>query len=343
MSPPRPDAGDHRPAIEITTDSGIWRLGATLGKTDEGMRVTAELATDPAGTGTLTPVWTTAQPSLAALEETLGWAIPLPAQNLLRPTVPRRGQHAQSARPLPDDVARALARPTRTSLVHVTDQPTYSYGRLLTAEDPVCRWEQGAVRVDLFAGVSADGPVLGYRISELLPGQQPAVLFAGAHDDLPEWDDRHADDAISTVLVRAIRRGLDDTDGTPRQHAFLNRHHQLLAAAASFPPDPPYPPGTRVVVHRDNQALRATGTILAAVEDTTGQAYLWRPDAADLPGHPWRDHPSWALRAGPWHCTPTLATPAPATTGPDGPVVLTLGAVVATIDDPRFHTGTVLR
>ncbi|MBL7498777.1 hypothetical protein I6A84_10050 [Frankia sp. CNm7] len=293
--------------------------------------------TDPTGTGRSRRAWATAQPTTVRLEEAVGFAIPRQIQQYLRDLPPRPGWPGPPEGPLSDETVRAH-RPTRHSPVRVAGEPASRHGRLLRHEEPLIDWERDGVRVEVFLGTASRGLSLGYRISEITPGRERDVVFCGVRRTLPSLDGDPVDDTIRHVVLTVIGRALHDDTVTERQHAFVRRHRAVIGAVVARPPDHPFPDGTRVVAHKSDPARRATGTVLVAVDDADGHGYLWRPDAADLPGHPWRDQPTWALRAHPDDLRPTLAVPEALDSA-----FLTTGAQVATIDDPRFATGTVLR
>lgn len=292
------------------------------------------------------PVWATQAANLSSLEETLGWTLPADSRHVLlaaAPALPPRGTGGHGG-----DVPLAVAhRPTRASVVERAGKPTTTYGRLLHTETPGRVHRDGPVQILLHAGLSDTGPVLVYRVSETTPDRLPTLMFCAARTLDPE-ERLDADDEIRSVAGHLLDLS-SAGEASPRQLAFLHRHTTRLATLAAGPPAHPYPPGTRVVVHPDDPHLRATGTVLATVDGDTG--YLWRPDTADLPGHPWATHPTWALpvRRADTHATldppdTDLSVPQPGDgTNPYRPSVLSTGALVATIDDARFTTATVLR
>ncbi|MDT3444447.1 hypothetical protein [Pseudofrankia sp. BMG5.37] len=329
--------GDERAPVEITVQAGCWRLHHRLSAGAGPALFVAELVVDLHGGGIREQAWATGSPTLAELEEALGWVIPQPIQQVLRPRQPDRPLRTDLSDHLVSATAARGRRPTRTSIVRAGQQPPVSYGRLLHRDRPACRFEQDTMRIDLHPATGPGGDTLGYRISETVPGQPPVVVFSGSRDDVPGWEDADADSALFAVLVSALQRARAG-DITRRQHDFLRRHHDLILTVAAGPPDEPYPPGTPVLLHAADPARRATGTVLAAVDDTAGQSYLIRPRAASLPGHPWRGHPTWTLRAGPWHVQATFTRHAP-----DGPDILATGAVATAVEDPRFTECTILR
>ena len=324
--------------VEIAVAAGDWRLHLRHSNGAGPALFVAELVADVHGNGTREPAWTTRAPTFAELEESLGWTIPQAIRHVLLRQQPDRPSRTD----LPDHALSASAarhhQPTRTSVVRAERQPPVSYGRLLHRDRPAYRFEQDNVRIDLHPATDPAGDTLGYRISEAVPGQPPVVMFSGIRDDVPAWEDADADTALFAVLISALQR-VRTGDITRRQHDFLGRHQDLILTIAAGPPDEPYPPGTAVLLHAADPDRRTTGTVLAAVDDTAGQSYLIHPDAASLPGHPWRGQPTWTLRAGPWHVQATLTRRT--VDRPD--TILATGAIAASVDHPRFEECTILR
>ncbi|MDT3444463.1 hypothetical protein [Pseudofrankia sp. BMG5.37] len=341
MSSPRDRPDGY--ALRVAVPTGWWELQRLPGDyIPNSFAATLVIDHD----GNPTRVWTTSAASVSSLEETLGWICPADTRNVLLAapaTLPPRITESLDG----DVPMTASHRPTRTSIVEPTGKPPTTYGRLLNTETPDRVYRDGPLHILLHTGRSHDGPVIAYRISETLPDQLPTLMFCSARHLAP-GEEVDADEEIRTV-VRHVLEAPSTGEATPRQVAFLARHTARLAGLAAGPPEHPYPPGTRVVVHPDIPPLRATGTILATLDDNTG--YLWRPDAADLPGHPWAAHPTWALpvRREATHATldppdTDLSVPQPGDgTNPYQPDILATGSLVTTIDDPRFTTATVLR
>ncbi|ONH22560.1 hypothetical protein [Pseudofrankia asymbiotica] len=319
--------------------AGTWRLRLRHSDGTGQALFIAELILNPPAGARHQPAWSASSTALAELEETLGWVIPPPIRQTLRNA---RSEGPSQADPPGNQVSDTVARahqPTRTSTVRADGQPPVSYGRLLHRDQPACRFDNDGLRIDLHPATQAGVDTLSYRISQTTPGQPPLVLFSGTRGGVPPWQDIDADAALSAVLLSTLRR-IHTGELTERQYNFLVHHQDLIIALTAGPPDQPYPPGTHVLLHPADPTRRAGGTVLAATEDATGQSYLIRPDAASLPGHPWRDQPTWTLRAGPWH---VHATHTRTTHTADRPDILTTGAIAATIDDPRFTECTILR
>ena len=355
MSPPDsthrptdgPDAASGREGpvsrdATVEVAAGRWVLRAVSGG-ENGAQFTATLTAGGDGP----PLGSVTRSNLLKLEEALGWAIPLLVHEELHlaafadpPPAAADGDDAPPDAALHDDAWR----PSRASAVRIGQDPPFSYGALLRADRPHHRWRPGPVDLDLFAASVEDEPGALYRMSEpTRPGRPPEVVFTGVVVGIPDRETLTSDDAVRHVLRELARRAVADDGLTLRQHAFVVRHHDLLVGAAGEPPDHPYPRGTRVAVHDGDLSRTATGTVLAVLDSPTGRGYLWRPDVADLPGHPWQHHPTWALRAATQDTQATLAGPDTGVDGPAASPVQATGALVATVDEPRFSTATVLR
>ena len=355
MSPPD---STHRPTVgpdaasgregpvsrEATVEvaAGRWVLRA-VGGGENGVQFAATLTAGGDGP----PLGSVTRSNLLRLEEALGWAIPLLVHEELHlaafadpPPAATDGDD-----PPPDAALHQDPwRPSRASAVRIGQDPPFSFGALLRADRPDHRWRPGPVDLDLFAASVEDEPGALYRMSESTrPGRPPEVVFAGVVAGIPDRETLSSDDAVRHVLRELARRAVADGRLTGRQHAFLVRHGDLLVGAAGELPDHPYPRGTRVAVHDGDPSRTATGTVLAVVDGPTGPGYLWRPDVADLPGHPWQHHPTWALRAAIHETQATLAGPDTGVDGPAASPVLATGALVATVDEPRFAAAVVLR
>ncbi|MDT3444449.1 hypothetical protein [Pseudofrankia sp. BMG5.37] len=350
-SPPVTDLAAARgwAPVRIETPAGWWRLFPMTDPTGLGRQFAATLSTTPTASQPEAVVWTTQAPNLWQLEETLGWAVPSAVRRILTTEPPRpslRNRQAVSGW-LPDEaIQTAIYRPWRASQVRHSTTGAVSYGRLLHDEHPLREWRSGDLRAEvLLDEPDTDPDVATYRYRIY---QHDRVMFAGLYrppgDGVGVRDNVEVRAEIETALRVALRspaaRVRGDAGLTDRQVDFLDDHGAQLDAAVS--PEQPYPPGTRVcLLWIDEEG--PTGTVRAATVSRGGElTYLWRPDIADLPGHPWHAHPDWALRA-PWHqITDTLTPPGGRAVLPDAGWLAT-GAVVRTIDDPRFEVGTVLR
>lgn len=347
----------------VQVPAGWWRIFPLAGAGERAREYVAQLVTGPDG-----PVWggrpvfTARQPTLWRLEESLGWALPLaghatlqaaPAwtttsrQQVRRPGAPRtRGGMPPRSGPLalPDSGRRLEYRPWRASLVLRAHHPPATYGRLRHGEGPTPRWDWHETSVEVVAAepvavtAGGGGHRLAYRLSHR--GQ---VVFAGEGVPLARGHQPRSTEAIRAV-VTAVTTGRGADPLLEGQRSYLEVCGPALAAAAR-PVGHPYPWGTRIAVSTGGGARWTTGTVLGTAGGRGGRLeYLWRPDVADLPGHPWRQHRGLVLRAGVREVTVSLDRPDVHTVTPHGEdAVLATGALVATIDDPRFAVGTVLR
>jgi len=218
------------------------------------------------------------------------------------------------------------------------DAPATTYGRLLADEWGVSTWRHGDVRVDLVDVLATDDQADGLTAWRIHDGE--LVVFAGTNT--PGLIETTTDTTEAMRDVLGIPAGLRRASIrlTNRQRHFVDRYADLLEQLAAFPARP-YPPGTRIrVVLPDGR--EADGTVLAAAPRSGGgTTYRWRPDVADLPGHPWQHQPIWAMETTELHATDILGSRTSAHDESD--LVLATGAVVRTIDDPRFAVGTVRR
>jgi len=169
-------------------------------------------------------------------------------------------------------------------------------------------------------------------------------VFCGDDVEVPADLDLRAD-VTPRALIGMLTHPDSDSGAslTARQRHFLAHHGQQVAALVADVPTP-YVPGTRIEVPgRDGGHV--TGTVTQPLRDGgTVTAYRWRPDAADLPGHPWHHLP--VTRA-------TITSPASAVTatllGPDpglreDTTPLAYGGIVSYLtDDGDTRTGDVVR
>ncbi|WP_045876460.1 hypothetical protein [Pseudofrankia sp. DC12] len=344
--PPRPTGRTRetpRRPVEIEVAGGRWALDTVTDDAGE-LQVRAELTSRPANPATARSLWSTAKPTLAELEEELGWAIPHRAQNILTHHPPSRPAAAFAGPPSPpaDVVRDPVYRPGRTSATRCAGYPPTTYGRLLHLEARTRRWQHGPVQVDIYRTDVDDDPGVVYRVSDTTSDPTPTVVFSGIMTDIPGAPPLTSDAVIRYVLLGCLARNLKPAGLTSSQRMFVLEQGDHITDAAPYRHQHPYPHGTRVAVHDVDPARTATGTVLALTTGNDGPAYLWRPDLADLPGHPWYHHPTWTARTPIHQVTHTLANP-DTHTGPDAPPLLATGALVATVDDPRFAVGTVLR
>ena len=332
---------------------GWWRLFQVRGA--RAGRFAAELTTVGGSGGVGSVVWSTRQPAFWRLEEMLGWALPLRVQRFLMTfpaspadQSPGAGPDLDPATGLPggaglaeETAGRSALRPWRGSRVGLGSGGTVSYGRLVHDEHPARIWTRADLRVELLLGPGSGMASSGLTAYRILDGE--AVVFAG--------EDARGQLAARPTIESALRGVLALPDVlrhtpalTSRQRTFLTRHAATLAAAAQ-PPAHPYPAGTRVraVTHAEEMEGTVCGVVPGSDGRTRPVAYLWRPDLADRPGHPWSVHPGWTLQTAADELSATLGTELPrrGLAGREPPAAT--GALVRALDDPRFTVGTVLR
>ncbi|WP_167534317.1 hypothetical protein [Frankia casuarinae] len=341
--------------VRITVPTGWWRLLPTTGA-DGARDVTAQLVRWPGETSTPAVIVTVARLSLWELEQTLRFPFPRavhttfaasPRRDALVFPGPSGGWQVAHGQLLLDVGLDQDERPWRASRVDLTGREPATYGRLLHTDPPLRTWQRDLYQVDVVGAGTDDGVYgsrhdgsrhnLTYRV--WLGGD---VVFAGDDVMIPAGWDPRSDDAVREVIGQVIYQQWDRRELSFAQQSFLDVHRECLALESVGLP-PPYPAGTRVRVDSPG-GMTATGTIRRPVVRggrTTG--YLWRPDVADLPGHPGHGHPGYLLRADAAQVRATLEGKDTAVDGPDGPMIIAFGATVAAVDDPRFARGKVLR
>jgi hypothetical protein len=270
-------------------------------------------------------------PGLGALEEVLGFVLPAVVRAALaddrraRPAlaVPR----SDTTIPEPGPPRPLATYPEWGSPVAVPPeaQPV-AYGVRLEQDPPDAVADLGdGTRLELRGGEAR--PATGDRRVAYRLTHHGHVMFAGEDIFAPADADLTAADAGRALLALVL-----DPDAPQRtrylssaQTAFVRDHGDRLRAAVE-PPQHPYPVGTRVAALVGGE--RVTGVVTyAAVNQDRVLAYSWRPDVAELPGHPHRHHHEHQLASPPQRLAPTLAPPFAAPAGEGVP--LTFGAVVA--------------
>jgi hypothetical protein len=329
IGPRRPDATDPPTGpVRIDTPSGWWRFGwePSLATLYAQHRASGDTVNDEPA------IWFGAEPlacpTVGSLEERLGFALPhvvriaLESAQRTRPAADVRGYEFLRDGPDGDadsttDVPGARERPDMACAVRVPGEPPTTYRAALLASPALRSWaarleggqrgSAGCVQVEILAAaptVGADGEAAGQLVAYRL-SHEGRVVFSGDDITAPDHVDPGSDDA-----VRAVVDMLCQPDGvalTPSQRAFLNAHADAVIEMVRGP-DPPYPPGTRVTVTADGTGTATAGTVMEAVDGKDGQVagYVWRPDAADLPGHPWQHNPNHGLVSAAEHVSPAL-------------------------------------
>jgi len=337
--------------VRITVRTGWWRF---LPTTDAGggASVTAQLLRLNGGSESADLVVTAVGRSVRELEQTLGFRLPSTVEGALRRVRPRDdlvlpgpvgGWKAAQARLLLDIGLDPEELPWRASRVDADGCVPDTYGRLMHADRPLRSWQHDPYRVEIVDS-SRDNPFLDeepfqltYRIC-----LGDRVVFAGDDVTVAARLTDRSDDAVREVVRQVLDRPRNPRDLTYTQQSFLEVQQDRLTLRTRSV-TPPYPPRTRIRVDIGG-GIAATGIVRGpVVRDGRTTGYLWRPDVADLPGHPGYRNPDHLRYADAAQVRDTLAARDTAVEGPDGPLVLTFGATVASIDDPRFERGRVLR
>lgn len=265
------------------------------------------------------------------LEGLIGAALPLPVHAYLDGVTTTRDSRWVAA----DHPPPALARPERPNTVTIgTWRGTY--GRLLHASPVEASWTQGPYRADLIGavGIIDEQAYLAHRI-----WHHDRVVHASTGLLVPFDTPVSARDALTAAISGAVASSITDPERLlPGEQAWL-AEHGLRMLSYMAPSGPPYPPGRRIVVDVGDYRGLAGGIVVDMImkPDGTVTGYHWRPDAYDLPGHPYRDQPGRVLVSTAERVATDLFVP----DEPDAR--LTYGARITTIDHPTVRSGTVLR
>jgi hypothetical protein len=332
--------------VRILVDGGWWRLYRLATPHGDSPRFGADLLLGRPATGAVSfhidavSVW--------GLEEQVGFALPQAVHDPLHraaPSPPAAATAPSAGTPSPPGtlpVTDPDLRPGRGHRIDIAGHGTTTYGRLLHG-GTLRTWTDGTHRVDIVTASPTRAPAgdtsltVAYRI-----WHGDMVVFAGDDIRAAITFDPRTDDALRLVVGHVLHADRDRRVLTDRQQTFLDTDGKALAGALAEPA-PPYPPGSRVTVN-DLHGRTATGVVLDLAGDgDEASLYLWRPDLADLPGHPWHGTPRQTLTIPADRVHFTLAPPDRGVDGHTTPPVLTFGATVASLDDWYFDTGTVLR
>jgi hypothetical protein len=258
--------------VTLGTPSGEWRLAwdaahatYTAAHT-RGGPVDHRLGAAP---GAIPTVW--------ALEETLGFALPAPLADTLTDARAQRPPLAQArggAVPEAERPRGVDTYPVWASSAAAGGDP-WPYGLLIERERPMALVDLGEGSALAVVGATRDADAGAQRIAYRLT-HAGRVIFAG--DDLyaPPRAEAASDDG-----VRALLGVLLEADPTRRarpltrtQAAFTAAHADRIHTTAR-PPAHPWPDGTRVAHTADGQ--RHTGTVTRVVTDRDGTvlAYGW--------------------------------------------------------------------
>ncbi|MCM3921565.1 hypothetical protein ND748_07785 [Frankia sp. AiPs1] len=321
--------------VKITAPGGWWRLRPTLGPL--GPRtVTAELFHEMKA-----PVLQI-QARLEELDGHLTFPLTQQMHDQLRRAAPQPHFVAVYAMLTPAHVAGdARLRPWRASRVDLAAMAPTTYGRLLHGDPPLRTWQNpdGNVRIDITAATAARAEpsadptlVVAYRIYH-----EGLVVLSGRSVTVPGHIDPSSDAALRAVV--ADLSSLRSIAITERQHRFLDASGHLADAVADTAPRA----GSRIAIKGPPGLPGATGTVRMVIPSRGGEHYLWRPDVADLPGHPWRGQQSRLIDTPVEHARPVLTAKDTGVGTPTAPAHLTYGALIATIDDADTPGGVVLR
>lgn len=326
--------GGERARASITTPAGEWLLGwdpqlATFWAThrrrgaDGGLLAGADhdLGADVGSC-----------PSVGALEEALGFPLPAAVRGTLSTERQRRPPLAYPRGALvvgdPERPRGVDTYPTWDGFVAVPPEGERSrYGLLMERERAVAVAELGEGTVLEILSGSEDRATGGQRVEYRLT-HQGRVVFAGDDIHAPADADLASDQSGQALLALVLDPEAPHRTRpmSPGQAAFATGHGERLRAAIE-PRDHPYPPGTRVAASVGGQRVPGTVTYVAPGRGGSALAYAWRPDTAELTGHPWRDHTEHNLVSPPADLTTTLAPPFVAAPVPGEP--LAFGTVVA--------------
>ncbi len=321
--------------VKFTAPGGWWRLRPTMGPIGPRM-VTAELFTE-----LKVPVLQV-QARLGELDGHLAFPITDQMHDRLRRAAPQPHFVAVYAMLTPEHVARdARLRPWRASRVDLAATAPTTYGKLRHDDPPLRSWMDpgGDIHIEITSAAAvrtkhSTDPALAvaYRVNH-----EGLAVFSGRSVTLAGNVDPTSDAALRAVvddLPRLRAKAL-----TGRQREFLDASGHLAHAVAEMPAGA----GTRIAVQGPPGLPGATGTVLMVIPGRSGERCLWRPDAADLPGHPWRGDRTRLIDTPAELATPVLTAKDTAVAHPTAPPHLTYGALIATIDDADTIGGVVLR
>lgn len=319
------------PAVVIHVGEAVWEL-TRLDAADPPL-IGAELHLISRESGQPVTIHR-ASASRWALEESLGFAIPAHAYQILL-AAPAGSAAVDSPATMRASWSQLLQwRPTRGSSVLLADGTFTSYGRLLYENPPSRVWEHSDYRIDIVDLTVRDDHAqqVSFRFwhdSSLVVAGDITVAAALGVDD---------DDLIRWVAEQAVARRTAESL-TARQRDLLAAHGPRLLRILA-PPHVPYPTGTRIaLLDDDGRPSAITAVVMETIEDGSGG--LWygiRPDISRLPGHPLRHHPTSFVALAADTVMPTLRSPS---SGIEP--ILCYGARIRAIDHPGLENGTVLR
>jgi hypothetical protein len=356
----QPDGGDPSPAVRISTAAGHWEISwdsqlstyaahHVRGRAADGDDVSTALGTAP---GAIT--------TIGQLEEQLSFALPDHARRILlaeRSVATSADPPARRFR-FPDDVEQGGYRnvppvevPAFASVVNPRGEAPVAYGPSLDEHEHLRVWERDGYRLEILDAVISDDSyatageaatrAVAYRL-----WYRERVVFSGDDINAPGHADAADDRAVYEVTRLLCEPGDPDGARSTAQAAFVAEHGPTLLELVT-PPSAPFPPGTRVAARppgrRDDVQ---TGKVVEAIgeEGQPTTSYAWRPDRAELVGHPWRDNPRHVLVTPAEWVLPTLAPPDAGLGDDASRLPLAFGATVTfAADDGQVLAGEVVR
>jgi hypothetical protein len=266
---------------------------------------------------------------VGALQEALGFALPRVVREALAVDRERRPPVARPRGPTVPDAERPRfvdTFPTWDSvLVVLPDGERSRWGLRLEQEQPLGAADLGeGTYLEILGGSQERG--VGVQRVEYRLTHQGRVVFAGDDIHAPAGADLGTDESLRAVMSMLLDRGspAHSRGRSPSQQLFVEARGDDLLSLLETPH--PYPEGTRVIAVVDG--VRHTGKVTYAATargETLG--YAWRPDTADLVGHPWRHHDELSLTSPPEELAATLAPAFVASPPPGTPLVF--GAIVS--------------
>jgi hypothetical protein len=353
--------GGVSPRVLLGTADGRWEIGWDPGLATFYAQHYGAPA-DPAGVedGELDDLdgpghWYGSSPAAIAtvgqLEERLGFALPVSVRAAL--AADQASRPPRSLRTWlvyvdsePADPPPPETRPQPTSPLDVPGQPATTYRQAMLAAPPLRSCAAEDFRLDILAAAPRrDGDTgavrqaITYRLAH-----RGNVIFSADDITAPVDIDPRGDATIRAVV--SLTCYADPIGLSPVQLRFLADHRDDLADLVTAP-EPPYPAGARIAVARDPlENAGRTGTVVGHVADAAGAVtgYVWRPDRADLPGHPWRQQPTCAVVSRAAEVAPTLAARDVGLGGWTPSTPLSYGATVTYLDrEGHVRAGRVLR
>jgi hypothetical protein len=277
-----PDAMPESTGIRIGTHSGWWELGwdPSLATFQARHHTGAQIMDTPSGERLAEHGAAPAEiRTVGALEERLGFALPASVREALgsdhraRPPAEVRAygfvstsEHgmAGDAPGATEQAMDAQMRPSPDSGVQLPGAAPTTYAEAMCATPPLRSWEAGpddgrsdVVRVEILAAAPYTDPDTRTNRQEIIYRLRMdwRVVFSGDDITAPAEVDPRGDDAVRAVVDLLCNPG-DGQRLTESQRDFLDAHANLLTGLVS-PPDPPYPPWTRVTVRAEGPSWPA--------------------------------------------------------------------------------------